>query len=913
MPVNWARVQALFREALDLESNDERQAFLDEACAGDDELRREVEALLEADSRDFSLLDGAAIDAVGLDDLLSQEGQQVGPYRLIREIGRGGMGAVYLAERADGQFEQQVALKLIKRGMDSDQILRRFESERQILARLQHPNIARLLDGGLTDDGRPYFAMEFVDGQPIDAYCDANRLPIDDRLALFVTVCKAVLYAHGQLIVHRDLKPENILIAEDEDGRPQVKLLDFGIAKLLETDQPGLTRTGMAVMTPAYASPEQVRGHAVSTSTDIYSLGVVLYELLTGVRPYEIDSANPAAAAQVIDTTEPARPSTAVSESATADASLSRGTQPASLRRRLSGDLDVICLKTLRKEPERRYDSVGSLMDDVQRHLDGLPVTARADTVGYRVRKFVGRHRAGVGAAAAAFVVIAALVSFYTVQLQQERDRAQQEAETAEQVVSFMQTLFESNEPGQAMGDTLTVVEVMSTGAERLQTELTDQPAVRARLMDVVASVYRKMRRADDAEPLLRTAIADWRSLGQSGEIGLAASLNQMGWAYGQQMKQDSALVAYEEAIEIRRRRLGPDHPDVAELLNNTALIYLQTGDYPRAEELLREALAAEENMEDVDPKGRGGKLFNLAYILHYDGRQEAEATYLESIDNLIEGYGPDHPNAVFARQALSDFYADNGDLEKADSLLQIVLEEGSRIMGKESLDYAFTLSDLGRIRSEQGKTQEAQELHEEAIRLIKRIYDEPHPNVASLIESLGLHYYKAQEYANAVETLSESLVIRREFFDEAHPDVSNNMGNLALALKYLEEYDRAEAMYREVLAMDLELYGEEHREIATSLHNIASIRLALGDTLDGRSLHEDALAMRRRVFEKHHSDLAISLTSLGRLHEAQNDLGTAERYFAEALDVRLALADGDATAARVVSAQENLDRVQQR
>ncbi|NNE35492.1 MAG: serine/threonine protein kinase, partial [Rhodothermales bacterium] len=371
----WKRVNALFEAAWQLEP-EKQQSFLSEQCQGDAAMMEEVKALLVADREASSLLDGVAVGALALESELDRSGDLVGPYRIVSELGVGGMGAVYLAERSDGEFEQQVALKLIKRGMDSEQILRRFRSERQILARLQHPNIARLLDGGITAEGQPYFAMEYVEGEPIDRYCDDHRLTIDQRLALFQDVCRAVLHAHANLVVHRDLKPSNILVTSNGN----VKLLDFGIAKLLsESDEAAQTRTGAAVMTPEYASPEQYLRAPVGTSTDIYSLGVILYELLAGHRPFEIVPGTEVSSMKDVLEKEPERPSTAFSRRSTdvtthKTVSLARGTQPDRLRRRLSGDLDVICLKALRREVDRRYKSVDGLVEDIRRHLAGLTV-----------------------------------------------------------------------------------------------------------------------------------------------------------------------------------------------------------------------------------------------------------------------------------------------------------------------------------------------------------------------------------------------------------------------------------------------------------------------------------------------------------------------------------------------------------
>src|SRR5581483_2152350 len=416
-PERHQQITDLLAEALELEPG-KRPAFLESACAADPQLRREVESLIASFEQSPSFIETPAfagspglIDGSPIEDGEPMEGRRIGQYQIVREIGHGGMGAVYLAERAE-EYREKVALKIVKRGMDTDFVLRRFRHERQILASLHHPNIAHLLDGGSTEDGLPYFVMEYIEGEPIDQYCDHHNLPVIERLKLFRTVCAAVYYAHQNLVIHRDIKPGNILITAD--GTP--KLLDFGIAKILNPEISQTvekTATMMRLMTPEYASPEQVRGEPVTTASDVYSLGVVLYELLTGHKPYRIASILPSDIERVICEQEPTRPSTAISrveERMTYDGesvrvtpeavSRTREGQPEKLQRRLRGDLDNIVLMALRKEPGRRYASVEHFSEDVRRHLEGLPVTARRDTMGYRAGKFVRRHKAGVAAAA---------------------------------------------------------------------------------------------------------------------------------------------------------------------------------------------------------------------------------------------------------------------------------------------------------------------------------------------------------------------------------------------------------------------------------------------------------------------------------------------------------------------------------
>ncbi|HEV2843761.1 MAG TPA: serine/threonine-protein kinase, partial [Thermoanaerobaculia bacterium] len=434
-PERWRTVDRIFAQALELPPA-ERAVFLDAACAGDAGLRRDVERLLGADERNDTFMERPAGELLGWRPLAGEdeEGGRLGPYRLLRRIGGGGMGTVYLARRDDEQYQQEVAIKVLRAGLEATEAYHRFIAERQILARLQHPNIARLYDGGTTEDGRPFLVMELVDGLPVDQYCDQGQLNVDQRLGLFRRICSAVEHAHQNLLVHRDIKPGNILVTPD--GEP--KLLDFGIAKQLEpkvaTDSGPLTRTGLRIMTPSYASPEQVKGEAVTTASDVYSLGVLLYELLTGRSPYpsaevtyEIERA--------ICEQEPERPSVAVFRAGAVspeEIASARKARPQALQRRLRGDLDNIVLMALRKEPGRRYGSVAKLSRDLERHQEDLPVAARADTLRYRARKFVVRNRAGVAAAVAVFLLVSLLVVGFMARLIEQRHQVARERDKAQ-------------------------------------------------------------------------------------------------------------------------------------------------------------------------------------------------------------------------------------------------------------------------------------------------------------------------------------------------------------------------------------------------------------------------------------------------------------------------------------------------
>jgi len=520
----WQRADGIFDEALDL-PRAQRPAFLDRACGGDSQLRALVERLLNAaEIEDPGFKSGGALLGSFGDTFRSEltqaddvpAGTLIGRYRIVRELGRGGMSVVYLAERADGQFRQEVALKLLQSGLATGHIARRFDRERQILAQARHPGVARLLDGGPGPGGRPYLVMEYVDGRPIDLYCDEERLSVPDRLRLFLQVAQAVEDAHRNLVVHRDIKPSNILVTADGHA----KLLDFGIAKLLDPTATGgeaLTGSAIRLMTPAWASPEQVRGNPVTTASDVYQLGLLLYLLLTGCFPYDTGDSAPAVRMLAIAQQEPVRPSAAVvsREGSPAGCGVAPGQQPKTaeeiarvrdttpgrLRRMLAGDLDAIILTALCKEPEKRYGSVAQLIDDLERSFAGRTIGARADTWTYRTGKLIRRHAAAFTAAAVAAAVGLSLGLVYTSGLMQERDRARQEAE-------FLRELFEGSSQGEAQGEALTPRQLLDRGVARVDLEMAEDPELQADLLEDLGNMYRNLGLHAEARDLQSRAEA---------------------------------------------------------------------------------------------------------------------------------------------------------------------------------------------------------------------------------------------------------------------------------------------------------------------------------------------------------------------------------------------------------------------
>ncbi|TVP53881.1 MAG: serine/threonine protein kinase [Gemmatimonadales bacterium] len=839
----WVRIEALFHEALDLDE-DQREAFLRDRCGDDDSLYREVASLLTADSQTRGMIGqavGGAVDAMETEEFV---GRSVGPWRIVRRIGHGGMGTVYLAERAQGEFEQRAALKLIRRGMDSEQILDRFRRERQILARLEHPEIARLLDGGLTDDGRPYFAMEFVEGRPIDQYCDEEGLGIGDRLRLFLKVCRAVAYAHRVLVVHRDLKPDNILVTTDGG----VRLLDFGIAKVLE-DEEGedtLTRTAFRVMTPGHASPEQVRGEAVGTATDVYSLGLILYQLLSGLKPYEISSRSPLEIERTVCETEVERPSTRLrgADPTLAEAAASeRGTDPRRLGNRLRGDLDMICLGALRKEPERRYGSVEALADDLSRHLEGLPVTVRPDTLGYRLATMVRRHRTGFAATLAVVLGVSVLTGVYVDRIAQERDLAQEEATKAAEVAGFLQDLFRVSDPSESRGETVTARELLDDGALRIASELEGQPAVQATMMRVIGEVYHVIGLPERAVAMLEDALEVQRALYGDWHAEVATTRIALGVVHQSRGDLVAADSLMREAVELRVTLLGETHPDVADALSNLAFLEETLGNETSAEALYRRTLAIQRTLYPDGGPGVTYSTVKLGGLLRRIGRHDEAEPLL--------------------REGLAAQRAHHGDLHP---------------------EVASSMRDLAGLLRDRGAHEEAVALYGEALAIRRALFGDEHPGVASVLNSRAILLERMGEMDRAIEDLREVVALRERLFPDPHPSLAAVVNNLAGMVRGREGVE----LYRRSMWIQDQVLPEGHPNRAFPRMGLASLHMELGEPEQAEPLLREALALRLDALDAGHRHTGETLSELGASLAAQGRLDEAEAFLQQAYDVLL-------------------------
>ena len=798
----WSEANALLDSALDLPA-DERQAWLESHCT-DAQLRADLIRLLAYDA---APPDALARVKLALDRQHEPAApEQVGDYRIVRLLGEGGMGSVYLAERVSADYRQPVALKLMRSGVYAAEERARFRRERQILARLEHPRIARLIDGGITPAGVPYIAMEYVDGAPITGWCDARRVPIEARLRLFVGVCATLQFAHQNLVVHRDLKPANILV----DARGDLKLLDFGIAKLLDSSAAEQTETGMRRLTPPYAAPEQYGADPITTAADIYALGVLLYELLSGTRPPPADrGAAPALAART--RREP-------DEGARADA---RGTTPSALLRALRGDLDTIVAKALAQDPGQRYASALALGEDVQRHLDGKAVHARPPALRYRLGKFVVRHRYGVVAASIATLALLAASLWSLREAAAERrsaERAESAAARATAVKSFLLDLFESSAPGD-LQRVETADAILAKGLEQARSDFTAQPELQIEVLRAVGDI--QLRRGH----------------------------------------YDIARAPLEQALALAQKQFGAGDLRTLDVIVTLGRLDEAKGDYAHAESILQAAIdaARARRVAESVPLAHALQLLGMMQLRQHrvDPAIALERQALDMFKRLLPG---DHDEVNIATVGLGDALDHADKPAEALALFRDVVASTRRLHGDthvltgEALDYmAGPLRELGRI-------DEAEAALREAVAINSRIYLTPNMHVVDALAELAMILHIEGKVAASEAAYRQSLAIERQLFPGDHPNTASTLNNIARARALQGHFDEAEQLQREALAMDLRLYGEDHPYVAQDRTSLARWLIHLRKLDEAAQLLDVSSASDRKRFGNSHVQIADDL-----------------------------------------------------
>jgi serine/threonine-protein kinase len=792
---------------------------------------------------------------------MSDAPSHAGPYRLISHVASGGMGIVYLAEREDGVEPTRAAVKLMRRGIDHDQE-RRFAAERQILATLQHPNIARLIDAGVTDDHRPYLVMEYVSGLPIDQYCDQHRLSIRHRVALFRNVARAVAHAHHNLVVHRDLKPSNIFVTHIG----VVKLLDFGIAKLVELDPDRTTQMtgpGVRVMTPAYASPEQVTGGFITTATDVYVLGLLLFELLTGKRAQDADGLSIPEVERIVVRTDLARPSDIVEArqadqagaAARADA---RGTTPGRLRRALRGDLDRIVGVATRKDPARRYPSADALAADLERYLAGRPILARDESAPYRIGKFV-RRRWPVVAAAAVFLVLLAMyavtVTIQSRQVAAERDRAREAQATAEEVTAYLVRMFQASDPSETRGDTITAKELLATGVARADT-LSGHPLTQAQLLDVIGRVYQSLGRFDEARPLLERALATRRKVLGPADPLVGDSLTHLGDLLILQGRYAEAAQAAKDALAIHEATSGRHSAASAEDLGLMGAALASLGEQQKAKVVLDEALAIRRRVLKPDDPAIAENLSALAFVASHTGDfAEMETRYAESLAILRRVFPARHPRLALGLNNLAAAYDSRGRYEDAHRLHREALEMRRQLFGDTHPAVATSLNNLGTVLQKQQRYAEAEPLVREVVTLRRRLLGDEHPSTITALNNLGVLLTRSGRPQEAEGVLREGVAAATKRLPPEHPTALSIQMALAGALSRLKKDAEADAIFVRVHAVRLKALGPEHPDIASGLHARGQFFADRRRYVEAEPLLVQAHAMRLKLLGAAHPE----------------------------------------------------------
>lgn len=813
--------------------------------------------------------------------------EQIGPYRIRAQLGEGGMAIVYLAEQSD-PVKRHVALKILKSGMDSKQIIARFDSERQALAVLEHPNIAKIFDGGITSGGRPYFAMEYVDGLPITEFCDTHRLNTEARLKLFIRVCRAVQHAHLKGLIHRDLKPSNILVGI-VDNEPQPLVIDFGIAKATEEAQAEatqVTRIGQFVGTPHYMSPEQTGSTDgdIDTRSDIYSLGVLLYELLVGTLPIDLTTVRDIVIANVIQEKIPPRPSaryTSMGETRDEVAS-TRDTNPQQLSRQLKGDLDWIVMQAIEKDRERRYQTANALADDCERYLNRQPIVARPPSAGYLLSRFVRRNRAAVAGVSIAFVAvligaIAATVGF--LRATEAELEALREAETSRQVSEFLVGLFEISDPSESRGNSITAREVLDTAVAKVDDELVSEPEIRSRLMNTMAQVYGNLGLYRDALPIAETAV-DVRRTAAPNSILLADSLDRLGEIKSNLGDPDAAAELHQEARSIRESlNLQATSGFVATLQHQSVAAYLQS-DFELARTLMTSALQHAESMEEEDTALIAEVTGNLGVVYHEFGdMKNAEVYKRRAVDSFDQLYGPIHPKSATARNNLALTLNRQQQFAAAAAVYRESLDAYRQLYPEGHPNTANAINNLAQVLVNLGRIDEAERLQRESLAMFEDIFGPEHSQVGTAAVNLGRILTNNEQVEEAELLLRRAVAMQTKLHPAEHIRVFLAEEALSAALNALGEFDEALELATNAHNHFDDRYGPEHWRTARSSSIMADALIGLREYDRAEQLLIEAIPRVEAGLGIANPATIAALRSLLSLYEKTGRAGLAAEY----------------------------------
>jgi eukaryotic-like serine/threonine-protein kinase len=847
----WTRIQKLFGTAVDLPPS-EQHVLLEKECAGDQALMAEVLAMIDEDSRGDSLLDRGVSQVASRFLGETPAFQQAGPYRILRMLGEGGMGVVYLAERYD--LGSLVAIKILRDAWLSPARRERFLAEQRTLAQLNHPSIARLYDANTLPDGTPWFAMEYVEGLPLTRYCEQLGSSVKERLLLFREVCQAVQHAHLHAVIHRDLKPSNVLVRADGT----VRLLDFGIAKQLDRfDAPAdRTRTGLRLMTPAYAAPEQIRGDRIGIYTDVYSLGVVLYELLAGKLPFDLSDRTPGESERIILEQEPEKPSS-------------------------NADLDVLCLTAMHKDPERRYSSVEALIRDIDHYLKSEVLEAQRDTLRYRMRKFIARNRRAVTAAAIVFTLVVGMVAFFTVRLAIARNRALAEAARTQRIQRFMLNLFEGGEKESGPGDNLRVITLIDRGVQEAR-DLNSEPGVQAELYQTLGSIYQKLGKLDRADSLLGSALEQRISVFGKDSSETADTQVALGLLRIDQEKLPEAERLIREGLATAKRHPTGNDASLAKATTALGRVLEERGSYDLAVPVLEEAVKLSSKQSAVNPD-LADSLNELANVHFYAGRYTiADSLFRRVLQMDRQLHGDRHPLVADALINIGAVQQDLGYYTEAEKLERQALEINESYYGPDHPQMAHNLTVLARTLINQKRFDEAVEALEKALPIEERAYGPVSRQVASALNELGNAAMKREQYDAAEPRFRRMADIYRAVYNNHHYLIGIALSNLAGVYVGWKEYPHAEQLYQEAIQVFAETLPADHLYMG-----IAQIKLGHALVLEQRfSDAEGHLTSGYAILSKQTSPSIVYLRNarldLVTVYEALKQPEKARKFQAE-------------------------------
>lgn len=854
----WNKINDIIDELLKANEDVDRNDVLRKRCRGDLELKDQVINLLESIENSSEYWDSLFesnrlfigdltqnfndskngnrdLSAVPIPGIEGEIPERIGLYSIQKRIGLGGMGEVFLASRIDEKFHQNVALKLIRHGISSYDQAKRFEQERTILSSLNHPNIARLLDGGISEDGRSYYVMEYVDGIAINKYCKKNGCSLNQRLRLFKQVCKAVQYAHSNFIVHRDLKPDNLLV--NKDG--VVKILDFGIAKMIDDslDEQALLQTnvGLRMLSLKYAAPEQITLEPITTATDIYSLGVLLYELLTGSHPLKLKGKTLQETEYIIRNLEPDRPSSI----------------PGKLQGKLKGDLDAIILKALRKEPTERFKSAQNLLEDIEHFENSKPVTARRDTVSYRTKKFISRHSLPLFFSCLIFILVISFTFFYTYRISQEKQVAEFQAQKAEQVTMFLMDMFEASSPSQTGGENLNVRDMLIRG-ENEAGKLEGYPELKAQMYEVIGEVYRRLGQYEKSESLLRQSLQIRQEIYGNYHSETVSTFDKLGLLLinkGNFFTADSILTL---ALDIRENQINSTGPALAQTLSNLAYATRRIGDNETAEELYRRSLAIREEHLGPDHPLTLENMNSLGVVLHYKAKyRETEELFRKILERRQNLLAPLHPDIAVSQNSLGALLMNLGNYQEADSLLMEALNVRKKLYGNEHPYVALTLNNLAISHLEQNKLEEASEYVQEAYRIrIKQLGDN-HTNTALSKFTMAKLMLKTNQPDSALHLYEDAYRTFQTNLSENHSFTAQSLLGIGTALMDKQDLDKARHYFEEGYRKIVEVHDEKSLEYALATLHYAPFLIKTGEIERAKKILETAFETFQLIEEQ--------------------------------------------------------------